>query len=122
MTGLRYYIPKDQAKLLRSESRRLGIDIDDVIKMRLERPDEGQTLKSLQETLEKLTERMHRYELILMQFCSLNEAQIADLGYLRGAIEVQASKNQQAVKRAEEIELRRLQTAKEIGEKIGRYL
>jgi len=122
MTGLRYYIPKDQAKFLRSESRRLGIAIDDVIKMRLERPDEGQTLKSLQETLEKLTERMHRYELILMHFCSLNEAEIADLGYLRGAIEVQASKNQQAVKRAEEIERRRLQTAKEIGEKIGRYL
>lgn len=122
MTGLRYYISKERVKFLRSESQKLGIDIDDVIKMRLERPDEGQTLRSLQETLEKLTERMHRYELILMQFCSLNEAEIADLGYLRGAIEVQASKNQQAVKRAEEIELRRLQTAKEIGEKIGRYL
>jgi hypothetical protein len=57
-----------------------------------------------------------------MRFCELNEAELVDLGYLRGAIEVQASRNSEAVKRAEDMELRRLQMAHKIREEVGRYL
>jgi hypothetical protein len=122
MTGFKYYVPKDQAKILKTESIRLGVDVADLIKMRLEQASTEQNLNNIQQILEKLAERLQRCELILMRFCELNEAELVDLGYLRGAIEAQASRNSEAVKRAEEMELRRLQMAHKIREEVGRYL
>jgi hypothetical protein len=122
MTGFKYYVSKDQAKILKTESIRLGVDVADLIKMRLEQAATEQNLNDIQQILEKLAERLQRCELILMRFCELNEAELVDLGYLRGAIEVQASRNSEAVKRAEDMELRRLQMAHKIREEVGRYL
>ncbi|MCU0537496.1 MAG: hypothetical protein MUD14_26710 [Hydrococcus sp. Prado102] len=122
MTGFKYYVSKDQAKILKTESIRLGVDVADLIKMRLEQASTVQNLNDIQQILEKLAERLQRCELILMRFCELNEAELVDLGYLRGAIEAQASRSSDAVKRAEEMELRRLQMAHKIREEVGRYL
>ena len=123
MTGFKYYVQKDQAKALQSEANRLGVDINDLVRVRLEQTTLDQTvLERMQQTLEKLAERLHRCELILLRFCELNEAELLDLGYLRGAIESQAAKNPEAVKRAEEMERRRLQLAHKIREEVGQYL
>ena len=87
MTGFKYYVQKDQAKALQNEANRLGVDINDLVRVRLEQTALDQTvLEQIQQTLEKLAERLHRCELILLRFCELNEAELLDLGYLRGAV------------------------------------
>lgn len=117
------YFRKEHEKLLQEESLRLGIEVNDLIKMRLNSvATEQQTLEDFQEILTKLTERMNRFELILMQLCKLTEANLIDTAYVRGAIETQAARNEEAVRRAEEMELRRLQLARKIREEVERYL
>lgn len=117
------YFRKEHEKLLQEESLRLGIEINDLIKMRLNSvATEQQTLEDFQEILTKLTERMNRFELILMQLCKLTEANLIDTAYVRGAIEAQAAKSPDAIKRAEEMELRRSQLARKIREEVERYL
>lgn len=117
------YFRKEHEKLLQEESLRLGIEVNDLIKMRLNSvATEQQTLEDFQEILTKLTERMHRFELILMQLCKLTEANLIDTAYVRGAIETQAARNEEAVRRAEELEVRRLQLARKIREEVERYL
>lgn len=117
------YFRKEHEKLLQEESLRLGIEVNDLIKMRLNSvATEQQTLKNFQEILTKLTERMNRFELILMQLCKLTEANLIDTAYVRGAIEAQAAKSPDAIKRAEELEVRRLQLARKIREEVEQYL
>ena len=117
------YFRKEHEKLLQEESLRLGIEVNDLIKMRLNSvASEQQTLEDFQEILTKLTERMNRFELILMQLCKLTEANLIDTAYVRGAIEAQAAKSPDAIKRAEEMELRRSQLARKIREEVERYL
>lgn len=117
------YFRKEHEKLLQEESLRLGIEVNDLIKMRLNSvATEQQTLEDFQEILTKLTERMNRFELILMQLCKLTEANLIDTAYVRGAIETQAARNEEAVRRAEEMELRRSQLARKIREEVERYL
>lgn len=117
------YFRKEHEKLLQEESLRLGIEVNDLIKMRLNSvATEQQTLEDFQEILTKLTERMNRFELILMQLCKLTEANLIDTAYVRGAIETQAARNEEAVRRAEELEVRRLQLARKIREEVERYL
>lgn len=117
------YFRKEHEKALQEESDRLGIEINDLIKMRLERADSTQeALEEIQKNLTNLTERMNRFELILMHLCKLAESQLIDTAYVRGAIEAQASRSPEAVQRAEELEVRRLQMAHKIREEIERYL
>lgn len=117
------YFRKEHEKLLQEESLRLGIEVNDLIKMRLNSvATEQQTLENFQEILTKLTERMNRFELILMQLCKLTEANLIDTAYVRGAIETQAARNEEAVRRAEELEVRRLQLARRIREEVEQYL
>lgn len=117
------YFRKEHEKALQEESSRLGIEVNDLIKMRLNSvATEQQNLESFQEILTKLTERMNRFELILMQLCKLTEANLIDTAYVRGAIEIQAARNEEAVQRAEDLEVRRLQLARKIREEVERYL
>lgn len=117
------YFRKEHEKLLQEESLRLGIEVNDLIKMRLNSvATEQQSLEDFQEILTKLTERMNRFELILMQLCKLTEANLIDTAYVRGAIEAQAAKSPDAIKRAEELEVRRLQLARRIREEVEQYL
>lgn len=117
------YFRKEHEKALQEESDRLGIEVNDLIKMRLERANLTQeALAEIQESLTKLTERVNRFDLILMHLCKLVESSLIDTAYIRGAIEVQATRNAEAVRRAEEMELRRLQMAQKIREEVERYL
>ncbi|MGK7895026.1 MAG: hypothetical protein AB4372_15745 [Xenococcus sp. (in: cyanobacteria)] len=52
----------------------------------------------------------------------ISEAELLDLRYLRGAIEVQAQKNNKAVSRAKEKEEQRLQLSKKVRQEIEQYL
>lgn len=67
-------------------------------------------------------DRVQNCELILKRYCVLNEAQLLDLGYLRGAIEVQAQKNNEAVIRAKEKEQQRLELSRKVRQEIEQYL
>jgi hypothetical protein len=55
MTGFKYYVSKDQAKILKTESIRLGVDVADLIKMRLEQAATEQNLNDIQQILESRT-------------------------------------------------------------------
>ena len=117
------YFRKEHEKALQEESERLGIEVNDLIKMRLANSSVTRSaLEEIQNSLTKLTERMNRFELILMHLCKLAEADLIDTAFVRGAIEVQAAKSPDAINRAEELEVRRLQLAQKIRSEVERYL
>lgn len=66
--------------------------------------------------------RVQNCELILKRYCVINEAELLDLGYLRGAIEVQARQNNEAVSLAKEKEQQRLELSKKVRQEIEQYL
>lgn len=81
-----------------------------------------EAIENLERGFVVLANRVQNLELILKRYCVLNEAELLDLGYLRGAIEVQAAKNAEAVRGAKERENQRLQLSKQVREEIERYL
>lgn len=114
----RIYIRKELDAELRQQAERLGVEVADLIKLRAESP----AMQEMQGTLKNLAERTQHLELILMRLCSLLEGNSMDAAWVRGAIEVQSSRNPEATKRAEELETRRLQMAQKVQEEINRYL
>ncbi len=123
MAGKKFYIGKEQLETLTAEAERLKIDVEDLIRIKLESPtSDKETLSNLQKALADLANRVQNCELILKRYCVINEAELLDLGFLRGAIEVQAQRNSEAVKRAKEREEQRLQLSKKVREEIEQYL
>ena len=123
MAGKKFYIGKEQLETLTAEAERLKIDVEDLIRIKLESPtSDKETLSNLQKALADLANRAQNCELILKRYCVINEAELLDLGFLRGAIEVQAQRNSEAVKRAKEREEQRLQLSKKVREEIEQYL
>lgn len=114
----RIYLRGEQEVALQQQANRLGIEVSDLIKVRISSP----STEEIQVNLKKLTERTHHLELILIRLCHLMESNLVDTAYVRGAIEVQASRNEEAIKRAEELEVRRLQMAQRIREEVEQYL
>ena len=123
MAGIKHYIDKEQAERLKAEAEHLNIRVEDLIRIKLESPPSNKsTLENLQKTIAHLADRVQNCELILKRYCVINEAELLDLGFLRGAIEVQAQKNSEAVTRAKEKEQQRLELTKKVREEIEQYL
>ncbi len=123
MAGIKHYIDTEQAERLKAEAERLKIDVGDLIRIKLESPPSNkETLENLQKAIANLANRVQNCELILKRYCVISEAELLDLGYLRGAIEVQAQRNNDAVKRALEKEQQRLELSKKVREEIEQYL
>ena len=123
MAGIKHYIDKEQAERLKAEAEHLNIRVEDLIRIKLESPPSNkETLENLQKAIAHLANRVQNCELILKRYCVINEAELLDLGYLRGAIEVQAQKNSEAVTRAKEKEQQRLELTKKVREEIEQYL
>ena len=123
MAGIKHYIDKEQAERLKAEAEHLKIDVEDLIRIKLESPPSNkETLENLQKAISLLADRIQNCEVILKRYCVISEAELLDLGYLRGAIEVQAQKNDEAVARAKEKEQQRLELSKKIREEIEQYL
>lgn len=128
----RIYLRKEAEAALQAEADRLGIRIEDLIKQRVSNPVLEEIQSNLKKLLEQnqhfehsllsLKERNQHLELILLRVCNLIESGLIDTAYVRGAIEVQAAQSKEAVKRAQEMETRRLQMAQKIREEIERYL
>ncbi len=122
MAGIKYYIDKEQASKLEAEAEKLGIEVDVLIKLKLESSSNNETLDKLHRAISHLADRVQNCELILKRYCVINEAELLDLGYLRGAIEIQAQRNNQAVQRAKEKEQQRLELTKKVRQEIEQYL
>ncbi|MGK7896263.1 MAG: hypothetical protein AB4372_22270 [Xenococcus sp. (in: cyanobacteria)] len=123
MAGIKHYIDKEQAEKLKAEAEYLKIDVEDLIRIKLESsPSNKETLENLQKAIANLANRVQNCELILKRYCVISEAELLDLGYLRGAIEVQAQRNDEAVARAKEKEQKRLELTKKVLEEIEQYL
>ena len=123
MAGIKHYIDTEQAERLKAEAERLKIDVGDLIRIKLESPPSNkETLENLQKAIANLANRVQNCELILKRYCVISEAELLDLGYLRGAIEVQAQRNNDAVKQAKEKEQQRLELSKKVREEIEQYL
>ncbi len=123
MAGIKHYIDKEQAERLKAEAEHLNIRVEDLIRIKLESPPSNKsTLEDLQRAIANLADRVQNCELILKRYCVINEAELLDLGFLRGAIEVQAQKNSEAVTRAKEKEQQRLELSKKVREEIEQYL
>ena len=131
MAGIKHYIDKEQAERLKAEAEHLNIRVEDLIRIKLESPPSNkETLENLKGAISlrepaKLTadlaNRVQNCELILKRYCVINEAELLDLGFLRGAIEVQAQRNSEAVTRAKEKEQQRLELSKKVREEIEQY-
>ena len=123
MAGIKYYIDKEQASKLEAEAEKLGLEVDVLIKLKLESTTSDQeTLENLHRAISHLADRVQNCELILKRYCVINEAELLDLGFLRGALEVQAQRNSEAVKRAKEKEQQRLELSKKVRQEIEQYL
>ena len=123
MAGKKFYIGKEQLESLTAEAEHLKIKVEDLIRIKLESSSsDKEALENLQEAIAHLANRVQNCELILKRYCVINEAELLDLGFLRGAIEVQAQRNSDAVHRAKEREEQRLQLTKQVREEIEQYL
>ena len=122
MAGIKYYIGKEQAARLQAEADRLGIEVELLIKVKLESVSDREALENLPKAIAELANRVQNCELILKRYCVLNEAQLLDLGFLRGAIEVQAKPKSEAIARAKEKEQQRLELSKKVRQEIEQYL
>lgn len=123
MAGIKHYIDKEQAERLKAEAEYLKIDVEDLIRIKLESPPSNkETLENLKGAIAHLANRVQNCELILKRYCVINEAELLDLGYLRGAIEVQARQNNEAVSLAKEKEQQRLELSKKVRQEIEQYL
>lgn len=124
MPGKKIYIGAKQLAELETEAENLGIDIDELIKRKLQQSPSTDTeaIETLQQAFVVLAKRMQNVELILKRYCTLTEAELLDLGFLRGAIEIQARQNKEAVKAAKTREQQRLQLSKQVQEEINKYL
>ncbi|MDJ0718732.1 MAG: hypothetical protein QNJ54_31655 [Prochloraceae cyanobacterium] len=123
----RIYLRSEQQQELYEKAKRLGVSVEDLIKIRLnfqemeslENPNE---LEVFTEAFKNLSNKVAHIELVLLRLCQLLESGLIDSAYVRGAIEIQAQKNREATDRAEQLEKRRLQTAQKIREEVNRYL
>ena len=123
MAGKKFYIGKEQLETLTAEAERLKIGVEDLIRIKLESPtSDKEALEQLQKAIANLANRVQNCELILKRYCVINEAELLDLGYLRGAIEIQAQRNSEAIKRAKEKEQQRLELSKKVRQEIEQYL
>ena len=123
MAGKKFYVGAEQLETLTAEAERLKIGVDDLIRIKLDSPTSNtESFKELQKAIADLANRVQNCELILKRYCVLNEAQLLDLGFLRGAIEVQAQRNSEAIKRAKEKEQQRLELSKKVRQEIEQYL
>lgn len=129
MGGRNFYIGARQLTKLKAEAETLGIDISKLIDLKLRQfplqqsPSvDSEAVEKLQEAFLQLATRVQNLELILKQYCALNEAELADLGFLRGAIEVQASRSKEATEAAQQTEQQRLELSKQVKAEIDKYL
>ena len=62
----RIYLRGEQEAALQQQADRLGIKVDDLIKMRLENPSS----EEVQANFKRLTERSQHLELVLLRLCT----------------------------------------------------
>ena len=124
MPGKKIYIGAKQLAELETEAANLNIDVDELIKRKLQQSPsiDAEAIENLQQAFVVLANRVQNLELILKRYCVLNEAELLDLGFLRGAIEIQARQNKEAVRAAEQTEQQRLQLSNKVKEEIEKYL
>ena len=124
MPGKKIYIGAKQLAELETEAANLNIDVDELIKRKLQQSPsiDAEAIENLQQAFVVLANRVQNIELILKRYCILNEAELLDLGFLRGAIEVQARQNKEAVRAAKQTEQQRLQLSNKVKEEIEKYL
>nr|MDJ0591152.1 hypothetical protein [Pleurocapsa sp. MO_226.B13] len=89
MPGKKFYIGAKQLAELEAEAANRNIEVEELIKRKLQQFSEPTTntdLEDLQQAFLTLANRVQNLELILKRYILLTEAELLDLGYLRGAI------------------------------------
>ena len=125
MPGKKFYIGAKQLAELEAEAANRNIEVEELIKRKLQQFSEPTTntdIDDLQQAFLTLANRVQNLELILKRYILLTEAELLDLGYLRGAIAVQAQQNSKAVRAAKQTEQQRLELSKQVREEIEKYL
>ena len=124
MPGKKIYIGAKQLAELETEAANLNIEVDELIKRKLQQSPsvDAETLDNLQQAVVTLANRVQNLELILKRYCILNEAELLDLGFLRGAIEIQARQNKEAIRAAKSREQQRHQLSTQVKAEIEKYL
>ena len=122
MPGKQFYIHADLIESLEQEASKNGVSIDDLIKIKLSRSSNTHEQDNLMAAIANLASRVQNLELILSRYCILTEAELEDLGYVRGAIEVQADRKPEVAKSAEKLAQRRSKLAQKIRDEVEQYL
>ena len=112
MPGLRYYVQREQLKALEAESRLLGIEVNDLINLKLKRGELDRA--NTQKELESLSFRLEKCELILMKLCELLQSGLVDMAFVRGALESRGEN----IEAATSLEARRLEQSLKILEEV----
>ena len=127
MPGKKFYVGAKQLAELEAEAENRNIEVDELIKRKLQQfpaPSKNadtNAIDDLQQAVITLANRVQNLELVLKHYCVLSEAELLDLGFLRGAIEVQAQQNTKAVRAAKQTEQQRLQLSNKVRQEIERY-
>ena len=122
MPGKQFYIHADLIESLEQEASKNGVSLDDLIKIKLSRSSNTHEQDNLIAAIANLAGRVQNLELILSRYCILTEAELEDLGYVRGAIEVQADRKPEVAKSAENLAQRRSELAQKIRDEVEQYL
>lgn len=130
MAGKQVYVSAELLESLKQEASTSGVDIDDLIKCKLvgHSPVSGgdnsvsNNQDDLLKAIARLSSRVQNLEIILSRYCILNEAELEDLGYLRGAIEVSVAKKPEVAQSAQNRLEQRSQLARKIREEVEQYL
>ena len=112
MAGLRYYVKGSQLKALEAESRVLGIDVSDLINLKLMRGELDRS--NSHKELENISRRLEKCELILIKLCQLLQSGLIDTAFIRGVIENEHPHN----KAATTLEAKRLEQSLKILEEV----
>ena len=122
MPGRKFYINAKELAELEMEAASRNIEVEELIKRKLQQFSMSSENTELKQAVVALANRVQNLEIILRQYCVLSEAELLDLGYLRGAIEVQAQGSVKASQAAKKTEQQRLQLSKQVKEEIEKYL
>lgn len=123
MSGKQLYLNAELLESLELEASKSGINVDDLIKAKLGSSSfSNQNQNNLVKAIASLVSRVQNLEIILSRYCILNEAELEDLGYIRGAIEVQADRKPEVAKSARKREEQRSELARKIREEVEQYL
>lgn len=121
--GKQIYINSNLYTQLQAEAERIGTSPESLIKSKLAiASSTPSTQAEIFKEITTLKNKVKDLQLILLNYCILNEAELQDLGYLRAVIEKQAERKPNLLEYVEKRQKERSQLVHKMRSEIQKYL